>query len=468
MLRRLIIFAVCICLILLMQGCSLILALSEKSEPQVLGESEILGKGTQQEVESTLGRSFFSVKQGDGSRIETYDWSYNDYISAGSSINKKVIDYLFYDLTSFGLMELFMTPMEVRAKNSRSNSGGVERITVHYAPDGQILNVFCKLNAPLQEVDDHTIQDVTIIPIDATLTGMVVDDSSIWTIGFDTKNFWVFRVDRLNKKVIAKIPIVGKISAIAMGEGAVWVTHVKSSEDKASSHRGFVSKIDPKTNTVISEIPVGKNPSGISIGKDAVWIANSDDGTVSRINSKTNEVFSAIRVGEKPTSIAVSEDAVWVANYGNGTISRIDPLTNMVVTNIPIGKNPSLVRIGEGFIWVISDGDVTIFRIDPRTNKVLGETISLNKKLISMYVSGGALSLANYEDGIVLIFDPNTLLVNGKPIFIAPSKLKGDMLIEGGITYIISSDKGSPSPSNLLQLIIPRDEKVKTFPPSKL
>ena len=85
-----------------------------------------------------------------------------------------------------------------------------------------------------------------------------------------------------------------------------------------------------------------------------------------------------------------------------------------------------------------------------------------------MAIGGDGLRSVNFEDGIVLRFDPNSLLVNQQPIFIVPSKLKGDMLIEGGITYIMTSDKGSPSPSNLLQLIIPRDEKVKTFPPSKL
>lgn len=51
MLRRSVIFTVCICLILVMQGCSVILALSEKSEPQILGKSAIPGKGTQQEVD---------------------------------------------------------------------------------------------------------------------------------------------------------------------------------------------------------------------------------------------------------------------------------------------------------------------------------------------------------------------------------------------------------------------------------
>jgi YVTN family beta-propeller protein len=487
MLRRLIIFAVCIHLILLMQGCSVMLAHSEKSEPVYL--YRIGAMETQQKVESMLGRSFFSVKQGDGSRIETYDWSY--YAQRGWTTDggrnrpdSRIFEEVLGDLATLGLLELFATPLEIGGKIYRKTGGGVERIIVNYAPNGQILNVLgdARLTPVIMlqpreytervpqgkdslDIDNERI--AAIIPIDATVTGIVVDDSSIWAIGCDTNNSRVFRIGRWNMEVTANIAIVGKISAIAMGEGAVWVSHVKGAEDKASSYQGFVSKIDSKTNTVISEIPVGKNPRGISVSKDAIWIANSDDGTVSRINSKTNEVFSTIRVGDKPTCIAVGEDAIWVTNYGNGTISRIDPLTNMVVANIPIGKNPASVRIGAGFIWVMSDGDVTIFRIDPLTNKVSGETISVNKKLVSMDIDGDGLHLANYEDGIVLRFDPNTLLVNYNPILIAPSKLKGSMVIKDGTAYIISSYKEYFSPSSSLQLIIPRYQKSKTLPLSK-
>lgn len=466
MLSRLIIVTAYIYLILIMQGCSALIAISQESEPHYLDHPEIEIMENQQELESILGRSFFSIQQGDGSRIEVYDHSYYFQEETGAGY-KKARETSRLWLQSFGIGELFSIPYLLWQKSDRSYRGGVERITVLYSPQGKILNVLrgarlipvtALQTQEAAEIDFSSLRIATIIPIDATLTGMVVEEKSIWITG----PYRVHRFERSKSKVIADIPIVEKIGAITIGEGTLWVTHVKSTEEK-----GSVSRIDPIANKVISEIQVGRNPTGIAFADNAVWVANSGDGTVSCINPKTNEVVSTIPVGKKPAHIAVGEGAVWVANSGNGTISRINPLTNSVVVNIPIGKNPASIKAGEGFIWIMSEGDASIFRIDPRTNKVSDKTISVNKKLVSMDVGGGALWLVNYEDGILLRFDPKTLLVNRKPIFIAPSKIMGNMFMADGITYIVSDYKASPSPSNLLQIITPRDEKSKDLPLGK-
>jgi hypothetical protein len=43
----------------------------------------------------------------------------------------------------------------------------------------------------------------------------------------------------------------------------------------------------------------------------------------------------------------------------------------------------------------------------------------------------------------------------------------GNMFMADGINYIVSGYKPSPSPSNLLQIITPRDEKSKDLPLGK-
>ena len=94
-------------------------------------------------------------------------------------------------------------------------------------------------------------------------------------------------------------------SAVAVGEGAVWV---------AASLDNKLVRIDPQTNSVVTAIDVGRYPVGIAVGAGAVWVANRDDGTVSRIDPESNEVVERIPVGSRPAGIAFAAGSVWATN----------------------------------------------------------------------------------------------------------------------------------------------------------
>ena len=59
---------------------------------------------------------------------------------------------------------------------------------------------------------------------------------------------------------------------------------------------------------------VGQGPTAVAVGEGAVWVANTQDDTVSRIDPRTAAVTQTIPVGRRPTGVAAGDGAVWVAN----------------------------------------------------------------------------------------------------------------------------------------------------------
>lgn len=154
----------------------------------------------------------------------------------------------------------------------------------------------------------------------------------------------VFRLETGSKRVSTRVDVGNEPAAIALGDGAVWVS---------DSIENNVRRIVPAgAGAVTDTIPVGNGAGPIAAGEGAIWVANSRDGTVSRIDPATRAVTATIEVGRLPSGIAVGAGSVWVANSLSGTVSRIDPRTNRVATTIGVGGAPQSVVVAGGRLWV--------------------------------------------------------------------------------------------------------------------
>jgi YVTN family beta-propeller protein len=198
----------------------------------------------------------------------------------------------------------------------------------------------------------------------------------------------------------------GDPSAIAVGEGSIWV---------ANRDDGTVSRIDPVTNESTT-IEVGIAPYLVAVGEGSVWAVNRLSRSVSRIDPGTDEVVATIGLGGPgfPSSIAVGEGAVWVGvNQGFDpsveppAIHRIDPQTNGVVTSIELSGTDgwAIVTAGEGVMWA-AGYDGRLFRVDPRTNE-LQHVASLGVSVGAITFGDGALWIASTPGGILRV-DPAT------------------------------------------------------------
>jgi YVTN family beta-propeller protein len=173
---------------------------------------------------------------------------------------------------------------------------------------------------------------------------VAVGVGAVWVAYGDSK---VFRLDPTSMQVVSTTFAGNGPSAIAFGDGSLWVTNAENST---------VTRFNRPTYGPAAEISVGERPNSVAVGGGAVWVTGTADDAVSRIEPSTNSV-TAIAVGRAPVGIAYGAGAVWVANSEEGTVSRIDPSTSKVVATIPVGNSPLRIAVGAGVVWVTVQED---------------------------------------------------------------------------------------------------------------
>src|SRR5205823_13100008 len=102
---------------------------------------------------------------------------------------------------------------------------------------------------------------------------------------------------------------------VATGRGSVWV----------GTGQGKVARVDPKRSAVAARTTVGNDPSAIAVGEGAVWVADDNDDTVARIDPASGGVLPTIPVGRGADAIAAGEGAGRMAEPFDNAIARIGP-----------------------------------------------------------------------------------------------------------------------------------------------
>ena len=144
-----------------------------------------------------------------------------------------------------------------------------------------------------------------------TASGLAVGQGALW-IGSD---LGLLRFSLSSRSASAPIPLgAGIPTAVAVGEGAVWVVARPGFRccPPKTVGTGTLSRIDPATNSVEATLPIGGNPVGVAVGEGSVWIADPGTRSVVRVDPKTREI-ARIPVGAQPRGIAVGDGSVWVS-----------------------------------------------------------------------------------------------------------------------------------------------------------
>jgi YVTN family beta-propeller protein len=151
---------------------------------------------------------------------------------------------------------------------------------------------------------------------------------------------------RRRRRMYAGSALVGVLAAaiaipvFALGQGA--------GGGGANVEPNSVAVIDPASSEVVDTVPVGIRPSAVAAGEGAIWVANLDDRTLSRVDPNARRVLSNIPLKATPTGVAVGAHAVWVANGLLGTVARVDPDLNAGVKTIPVTSGPPPALLPSG------------------------------------------------------------------------------------------------------------------------
>ena len=195
------------------------------------------------------------------------------------------------------------------------------------------------------------------------------------------------------------LPIALVLAALLVAAVSVALL-TKGADSKAVAVAGnSVAAIDPDTNKVVADVPVGGTPTAIAAGEGAVWVLNADDQTVSRIDPATLAV-KTFGTGGIPTDLAAGEGGLWVGNGRRGgaqfvgpsatSVSQFDARTNGLRASVSLPRrnrgrlntNTDHLAVGAGAVWAVGP-DFSVSRIDPGTGEIVGSAGSLEAEALA-------------------------------------------------------------------------------------
>lgn len=207
----------------------------------------------------------------------------------------------------------------------------------------------------------------------------IADDGSLWLPASDSfqgrppdePRHAVVRIDPERNEVSAVVDVAHQMSAVAVGEDAVWAVGTDFGPE-AEQPVGSLVRIDPGTAEATATVGFGErsSPSDVAVGFGAVWVSDSTGDRVIRVNPDTGEIVAEIAVDGGPTSLTITDDAVWVTKPRTGEVRGIDPATNRPLPAVGTGPNPAILEAGGAGLWVADYADDTLSRIDTEAGAV--------------------------------------------------------------------------------------------------
>ena len=209
---------------------------------------------------------------------------------------------------------------------------------------------------------------------------------ALWVVDYDSGI--LRKLDARDGRELAAIPGVGThAEAVVATSGAVWIASigpwvVDRHGAFSPTGPGVVTRVDPRTDRIVARIRVARGPGAIAVADGAVWVTSfrglRPAFSVSRIDAGRNRVVATFHLHRLLAGVAVGAGYVWVVNPGTlvdggldmsgGTLVRIDPRTASVVTHrLPGSSRPAAVTFSDGWLWIASPGNAAVLRLDPRT-----------------------------------------------------------------------------------------------------
>ena len=192
---------------------------------------------------------------------------------------------------------------------------------------------------------------------------------------------------------------LGGVLAAAAVAIAIMAQTGGSDDGTAGVHDGgHVLAVDAATGEIDRRIPAGRTPSAVAAGDGAVWVVDADARTLIRIDEESGDA-ETLATGATPTDVAVAPGAVWVANGERieGTqfvgpvataVARLDPTTRAERAQVSLPFEPGDVsnivenRLAatDDALWAVTP-DFAVVRIDSATGTVTATSKQFRRSL---------------------------------------------------------------------------------------
>ncbi len=202
--------------------------------------------------------------------------------------------------------------------------------------------------------------------------------STAWVAEWDTG--LIVGVDLATRRITKVLP-GGSADGIAAGSGSVWVLDARTA---------ILLRIAPATGTVISRIHIPGGATAVAYGDGFIWVTGAGpkgagDVRLSKIDPARNVIVRAPRIrGFRPfCPVFPGPQGLWLgcdagaALRGHDGITLIDPVSLKPLKAVPIntGGYGTLIAPGQRVVWVLTGNGLV--RVDPATDRVTG-TVKIN------------------------------------------------------------------------------------------
>jgi branched-chain amino acid transport system substrate-binding protein len=276
----------------------------------------------------------------------------------------------------------------------------------------------------LAAIEPHSGKVTRRFPLDAASTAVAAGEGGVWVLNSDEQT--VSHVDP-NTGVAKPFGTGATPTDIAVGVGSVWVGAGSTlpTAQTVSPVTISLTRVSPQTRTVQARIRLPRRAGAVSnvseehiaIGEDAVWTINPDY-TISRINPKTSKVRT---ISSFPAvAIAASGREVWALGP-DGALGQIDPKTDRVKRRVQLRTTAAArVAVGMGSVFVTDPADGTLWRVD-LAGRSRPTAIPLGEGALGVAVGEGSVWVANPLRGTVAQVSPSAnAVVRAVPVGGAP------------------------------------------------
>jgi hypothetical protein len=254
-------------------------------------------------------------------------------------------------------------------------------------------------------------------------------------------------------------------SAVAAGEGGVWVTAPRND----GSTGGDLVRLDPLSGQVVARIPVRAAPgwdfggAGLTVAEGSVWVVDSVGSGpacchafVTRVDPSTDTVADEI---ELPGEVAFGADvwvdgsSMYVLSFGQGEdaleLAMVDVATHATEWRVPVpGQWSQTVFVAGGSVWVLgtqpdAHGPIEVdmlYRLDPATGVLLGQ-IAFKTSIYIPVIEADTIWFRT-EDGAQR-FDATSGEFIGEPVKPAPGCCTGAFVSDGADGVWVMSSPGA-------------------------
>ena len=180
---------------------------------------------------------------------------------------------------------------------------------------------------------------------------LALDGSEVWVAALNEG--LIVRVSS-DGEITDEITELGFPSALAMLGSDLWAADVTE---------GTVSRIDAGVGEVVETIEVGSGPTALAAGEGRLWVTLFRQDGVAALNPDDGGI-EIVELEGAPGSVAVGGGYVWVTVPERDSLVRVDPTSLEAADPIPVGDNPQGVVVAGGAVWVANQGEDTVARID--------------------------------------------------------------------------------------------------------